>query len=129
WGTVEFDPATYRAVVAGALDTAPFWARPDLRTLAFDVPHTVLRSDVAGVQVTAWGAHSPEYPRASLPAGLLTEIDARFGAHPAFANDSDPGWYSREYLANLTGALRTGAHRRIDVVEWLLGRDAAFDLV
>ncbi|MBV8950351.1 MAG: alkaline phosphatase family protein, partial [Actinobacteria bacterium] len=129
WGTVSFDPGTYRAVVAGALDAAPFWARPGVHSLVFDVPHTVLRHDVAGVQVTAWGAHSPEYPRASRPAGLLTSIDDRFGPHPAFANDSDPGWYSPEYLDNLTAALRAGAHRRIDILEWLLSRDGGFDLV
>jgi predicted AlkP superfamily phosphohydrolase/phosphomutase len=129
WGTIAFDPASYRAVVAGALDAPPCWARPDLRSLVFDVPHTVLRPDAPGVQVTAWGAHSPEYPRASLPSGLLTSIDRDFGPHPAFGNDSDPGWYSPEYLDNLVGALRTGAHRRIDILEWLLERDPSFDLV
>jgi predicted AlkP superfamily phosphohydrolase/phosphomutase len=129
WGTVAFDPASYRAVVAGALDAAPFWARADVRSLVFDVPHTVLRDDVPGMQVTAWGAHSPEYPRASLPSGLLTEVDDRFGPHPAFANDSDPGWYSSEYLDNLVAALRAGAHRRVDILEWLLERDPSVDLV
>jgi len=120
WGTVAFDPETYRATAAGALDAKPFWARPGLRSLVFDVPHTVLRDDVDGTQVTAWGAHSPEYPRASRPAGVLADIDARIGRHPAFANDSDPGWYSAEYLENLAGALRLGAHRRIDAVESLV---------
>jgi predicted AlkP superfamily phosphohydrolase/phosphomutase len=129
WGTIDFDPLTYRAVVAGALDAAPFWARPDLRSLVLDVPHTVLRPDAPGVQVTAWGAHSPEYPRASLPQGVLASIDSRFGPHPAFANDSDPGWYSPEYLDNLVAALQAGAHRRIDIVEWLLDQDPSFDLV
>jgi predicted AlkP superfamily phosphohydrolase/phosphomutase len=129
WGTVAFDPASYRATAAGALDAAPFWSDPGLRSLVFDVPHTVLRDDVKGTQVTAWGAHSPEYPRASRPFGVLGEVDARFGAHPAFANDSDPGWYSPEYVENLTTALRTGAHRRIDALEWLLGRDPSYDLV
>jgi predicted AlkP superfamily phosphohydrolase/phosphomutase len=129
WGTVDFDPATYRAVVAGALDASPFWARPDLRSLVFDVPHTVLRPDVDGVQVTAWGAHSPEYPRASVPSGLLSSIDERFGAHPGFANDSDPGWYSREYLHNLTEALRLGARRRVDILEWLIESDPSVDLL
>lgn len=129
WGTVSFDPGSYRATVAGALDASPFWERPDLRSIVFDVPHTVLRSGVAGVQVTAWGAHSPEYPRASLPAGLLSSIDEHFGAHPAFANDSEPGWYSQEYLDNLLDALRTGAHRRIDILEWLLEREPSADLL
>src|SRR5690242_4216681 len=129
WGTVAFDPASYRATATGALDAAPFWSDPGLRSLVFDVPHTVLRDDVKGTQVTAWGAHSPEYPRASRPFGVLGEVDARFGAHPAFANDSDPGWYSPEYVENLTTALRTGAHRRIDALEWLLGRDPSYDLV
>lgn len=128
WGTVAFDPDTYRATAAGALDTAPFWARPGLRSLVFDVPHTVLRDDVEGTQVTAWGAHSPEYPRASRPAGVLSDLDARVGRHPAFANDSDPGWYSPEYLENLAGALRLGAHRRLDALESLVAA-GEYDLV
>src|ERR1700682_726138 len=48
WGRFALDPASYRAVVAGALDAAPFWARADVRSLVFDVPHTVLRDDVPG---------------------------------------------------------------------------------
>lgn len=128
WGTVSFDPGTYRATAAGALDAPPFWARPGLRSLVFDVPHTVLRDDVEGTQVTAWGAHSPEYPRASRPPGVLSDLDARVGRHPAFANDSDPGWYSAEYLENLAGALRLGAHRRLDALEALVAT-GDYDLV
>lgn len=123
WGTMTFDPRTYRAVGRGAYIGRPFWARPDVRSLVFDVPEVGMHADVLGTQITAWGAHSPEYPRASRPVGLLTELDERFGPHPAFANDCDPGWHSPEYLDNLTRALQTGAHRRMDALEWLLDRD------
>jgi predicted AlkP superfamily phosphohydrolase/phosphomutase len=123
WGTIVFDPATYRAVGRGAYLGRPFWAQPGVRSLVFDVPEVGMCTDVLGTQVTAWGAHSPEYPRASRPVGLLTELDRRFGPHPAFANDCDPGWHSPEYLENLTTALRVGAHRRMDALEWLLSRE------
>jgi predicted AlkP superfamily phosphohydrolase/phosphomutase len=123
WGTMVFDPATYRAVAGGAYVGRPFWAQPGVRSLVFDVPEVGMWPDVVGTQITAWGAHSPEYPRASRPVGLLTELDRRFGPHPAFANDCDPGWHSPEYLDNLTRALSTGAHRRMDAFEWLLARE------
>ena len=97
--------------------------------LAFDVPHTVLSAEVEGIQVTAWGAHSPQYPRASLPAGLLTEIDRRFGAHPAFDADTQAGWYHEAYTDALTEALRLGARKRADAVIDLAATHPDWDLL
>ena len=129
WSTVEFDPATYETAVVGALPAHPFFAVPGVKTVAFDVPHTVPSTDVDGVQVLAWGAHSPQYPRASVPAGLLREIDEIFGPHPAFDNDYDGSWYVPGFLDKLAEALLTGASRRLDVVEWLRERVPDWDLL
>ncbi|MDY7100051.1 MAG: alkaline phosphatase family protein [Actinomycetota bacterium] len=129
WSTIDFDPATYRTQARGALVAEPFWALRGRRVVAFDVPHTTLADGVDGVQVTAWGAHSPQYPRASVPAGLLDEIDARFGSHPAFDADSQAGWYHGGYRDGLVEALVVGAGRRADIVAHLASRVPDWDLV
>lgn len=120
WGQIEFEPATYSAYGRGTLDATPFYAQgPAVPVVAFDLIHSVVADDVGGEQVTAWGAHSPQYPRASRPAGLLTEIDRRFGTNPAFGNDFDIGWYEPDYIDNLAEACSVGARRRIEIADWL----------
>jgi predicted AlkP superfamily phosphohydrolase/phosphomutase len=69
--------------------------------------------------VTSWGGHDPAYPRASRPAGLLREIEARFGPHPAFANDYEIVWYRPHAIDALADALVVGARRRADIAVWL----------
>lgn len=130
WGTLTFDPVTYEVMVSGALPADPWWALGDeARVVAFDVPHSVISERVSGVQVTAWGEHGPESRRSSLPVGLLSRLDARFGPHPATMNDCDPGWYSSEYLDALTRALVDGAERRVDALEWLVEQVPDWDLL
>ncbi|MPY95227.1 MAG: nucleotide pyrophosphatase, partial [Acidimicrobiia bacterium] len=123
WGTVRYDPATYAATEAGAFVADPFYALARGPVVAFDVPHAVLSPRVDGIQVTAWGAHSPQYPRASRPAGLVDELDRKVGAHPAFDADSQPGWWSEPYLTALTAALLEGARRRAEAMALLLARE------
>ena len=130
WTTVSFDPTNYDVATVGALDAPPFYALgPGTKVIQFDVPHSVLADDVDGIQVTGWGCHSPQYPRAARPAGMLRQIDAHFGAHPAWGNDSEPGWYEPDYIEALTEALKVGAHRRVDVVNWLQQRLPDWDLL
>lgn len=120
WGLSEFDPRTYRACTGGSPQLRPFYAfGPDRKVIALDLPHSILHEDVAGAQVTAWGAHAPQYPRAARPQGLLREIDARFGTHPAFENDYDTGWYEPSYVEALGGALAAGAPGRLEIGGWL----------
>ena len=54
--------------------------------------------------------------------GLLAELDARHGPHPAFGRESDPLWYSPEYLRAATDALVAGAGTRADVLIDLMAR-------
>lgn len=128
WSTAVFDPSDYTASLVGAHTGAPFYARDDLSVIAFDVPHSTVHPDVHGTQVTAWGAHSAQYPRASRPTGLLTEIDARFGIHPGLDNDYDGGWHQPQYLDAIGTALVDGARRRVDIAEWLLSETSDWDL-
>jgi predicted AlkP superfamily phosphohydrolase/phosphomutase len=121
WGTLRFDPATYRVVEGGALRAEPFYARWPGPVIALDVPHCPPWPGVAGVQVAAWGAHSPQVPRSSLPAGLATRLERHIGPHPAFEADSQPGWHSPPYLDALVDALTVGARRRAEAAVWLAG--------
>ena len=124
WLRHTFDPDTYEAYQESAHyrlnDLPPFWERAAPRTITFDVPRTTVSGP--GVHVTSWGAHAPLYPRASEPPGLLREIDARFGPHPAFSNDYACGWHDAKRLDRLTDALVTGARRRAEISAYLMQR-------
>jgi predicted AlkP superfamily phosphohydrolase/phosphomutase len=123
WSTVDFDPQAYEAFTVGAHDVDPFYAfGPELPVIAFDIPHSTISDGVEGAQVTAWGSHSPQYPRAARPSGLLREIDATLGVHPAFGNDSDLGWFAPAYVDNLAEALVVGAERRVAILTALQER-------
>jgi predicted AlkP superfamily phosphohydrolase/phosphomutase len=128
WSTAIFEPSDYSAHMIGSHNGAPFYARDDLSVIAFDVPHTTIHPDVQGIQVTAWGAHSAQYPRASRPTGLLTEIDRNFGVHPVLDNDYDGAWHQPKFIDAVGDALVEGARRRIDVAEWLIGENDDWDL-
>lgn len=128
WSIADFDPSTYDVRCVGAFRGAPFWAHPDLRTIAFDVPQTHLSADVRGIQVTGWGAHSPQFPTASWPGDLIEEIDRRFGVHRAVLSDSFPGWHNEHYLANLRDALVDGLATKVAITGWLLEQLPDWDL-
>jgi predicted AlkP superfamily phosphohydrolase/phosphomutase len=129
WSTESFDPDTYEPYCQGTYVGAPFYAHRSLRTIVLDLPFLPLSRGVDGLQVTAWGVHGPHYLRASMPQGLLTEIDERFGPHPAFENDFDLGWFSPQYIEALSAALRRGAHTRLDVARMLQDRMPDWELL
>ena len=133
WSMVTFDPSTYDVWERGSYEYdahKPFWAAmPDRRSIVFDVPQVRIDEGINGLHVTGWGAHSPQYPRASQPRGLLSEIDQTFGAHPAFDEDNEPCWFDPEFLSAMGDALIDGARARVDVLEWLMAREPEWDLV
>ena len=130
WSTAVFDPGTYEASCIGAHHGRPFYALGEERkVIAFDLPHSVIADDVAGAQITAWGAHAPQYPRAARPAGLLRRIDDTFGPHPAFEVDSDLGWNDPAYVESLADALAVGARRRLEIAAWLQEQVPDWDLL
>ena len=130
WSQLRFEPKTYETWMIGACDRPPFFsnAMPGKKVIAFDLIHSSLHP-VNGVHVTAWGSHSPKFPRASYPAGLLTEIDRRFGVNPAFDNDFDIGWFEPDYIDNLAEAAKIGTRRRTEILRWLMERDPDWDLL
>ena len=116
-GHGRFEPTGYRPVELGALEAAPFFAGAGGPvTVAFDIPHITLSSAVRGVQLTAWGAHSPQYGPGACPTGLYDEIVTRFGAHPAVRSDSQPGWHHAGYQEAIVDGLEVGRRRRRDHV-------------
>ncbi len=124
WLRLTFDPDTYEPYQESAHHEigglGPFWERAGASSVVFDVPRTTCGGP--GVQVTSWGGHAPLFPRASNPAGLLDEIDRRFGPHPAFGNDYGAGWHDETRLDRLTDALEVGARRRAEIARHLQDR-------
>ncbi len=117
-----FDPATYSNDQLGSRKKPPFYAQiPQLNLLALDVPYMSLWYDVPGAQVI-WGGHDAGYPRALRPAGLVKQIDAEIGVHPAFHNDFNCAWHHGPSIDTLADALIEGSRRRVKVVGWLMQR-------
>lgn len=118
---ITFDPSTYATGTNTASRRPPFFALGDgTKVVTLDLIHHAPSTEVDGVQVIGWGSHSPMWPRQSLPPGLLTEIDGRFGTNPAFGNDFAYGWHDPSFIEALRDACITGNRRRVDIAEWLL---------
>ena len=89
---------------------------------AVDVPQARLSPDVNGVQVLAWGAHSPQVPSCSSPPELFGELVDRHGRHPALNKDHATFW-NPVAVARLRRALRIGMRRRVAICTDLLARE------
>jgi len=125
WNGMGFDARNYRMWQRNAgfyASRHPFWTDPSLDCIAFDVPWLTRGEHDSGVQVVSWGAEAAQHVRASQPAGLLREIDDRFGSHPAFGNDYEVTWHDHERMDILVEALDVGSHRRLEIASWLLER-------
>ncbi|HYC03996.1 MAG TPA: alkaline phosphatase family protein [Azospirillaceae bacterium] len=126
WTPIKYDPKSYTTTQTGAYDfeeVRPFYALgQDYKIAVFDMPHAKLSDQVNGIQALAWGAHSPQHPTASLPRGLMDELVAKYGEHPAFEKDNLEPWEThREQW--MVDAMVTGIRRRADICVDLLGRD------
>jgi predicted AlkP superfamily phosphohydrolase/phosphomutase len=125
WSPLKYSP-DYGVENVGAYDFSdflPFYAfLPGARVAAFDLPQTRIVTGVNGIQVVAWGAHSPLAPSGSDPANLLPEIVARYGAHPALQSD-EASIYDRSALLRLRDRLVDGLTRRGAVTADLMRRE------
>jgi len=63
WSIVDFDPLTYTPWYQRSSHGSYFYARPDLTSIVFDVPNSVVVEDAHGIQITAWGSHAAQFPR------------------------------------------------------------------
>lgn len=91
WAQIKLREGTYQVETRAAYEYdeySPFYALgKEYRVAAFDVPHVRLTDKINGLQVAAWGAHSPQVNRGSLPNSLFQEIVDRYGVHPGFGRD------------------------------------------
>ena len=91
WAPYRLQPGTYGIQEVQAYDYReyrPFYTvHPQYKVAAFDIPQSVLDESLDGLQVLAWGAHSPQTPSHSLPEQALAEIQTTHGRHPALHRD------------------------------------------
>ncbi len=130
WTQIRFRPDGYRVENDKAYDfhnVRPWYEfAPDKRVCIFDVPHARLSEQLNGVQVTAWGAHSPQTETASNPPGLIEELAERYGMHPLL-NDDNANVYNLESLKRLHRGMLEGIRQRTEISLDLLSRER-FDL-
>ena len=126
WSPIKFYEGSYQAKVVNAYDFkeySPFYALGnDYRVAVFDMPQSTLSADVNGLQVLAWGAHSPQTPSHSQPASLFNELCQTYGEHPALHKDHGD-WWDSAYLQRLEAALVTGIEKRVAICRDLLHQD------
>lgn len=126
WSPIRFLEGTYDIEDVEAYDFAehpPFYALgKKYRVAIFDAPQSRLVENVNGVQVMAWGAHSPQTPSCSEPAGVLEAIERRYGKHPAFQKDNGD-WWDRAFLNRLYHSLLAGIRQRVDICQHLLQQE------
>lgn len=127
WAPVKLRQGTYDVEEINAYDFAefpPFYALgDDYRVAVFDLPHSRLCERVSGIQVCAWGAHSPLAPSQSQPAQLLHEIISQYGEHPTLNKDY-ASCLDLTALKRLQKGLKAGISRRSAICQGLLQREA-----
>ena len=126
WSQYKFDPQKYYSTNRGSYDYEeykPFWAYVgDKKVCMFDMPQVPPVKGVNGIQVSGWGAHSPQTPQASEPPEAFAEITREFGENPSYQRDHCRIWRPKE-LAALRDRLIEGCKRRAKICAELMQRD------
>ncbi len=100
-----------------------FWdLGPNYKVCAFDLPQASLSGQLNGIEIVAWGAHSPRRGKGSNPAGLYDEIIKTYGPHPSLNSDNN-NIYCEKEAQQLKSELLIGIDRRTRIAIDLLGRD------
>jgi len=127
WAPLKLIPGSYEMMPEVSCydfqEYPPFYALgEDYRVAVFDMPQARVAAQANGIQVLAWGAHSPLGPSQSQPASLLQELIDKHGPHPGLhkdhANCMDPA-----ALKRLQTVLETGIARRSAICQDLLQRE------
>lgn len=126
WSPLRFSAPDYTMKTRAAYEFnefPPFYALGEMfRVAAFDVPQVRLCENIKGLQVGAWGAHSPQVPSASSPEGLFAELVSRYGRHPGL-HDDYAECLDLAAVARLREILPVGIRRRADICCDLLDRE------
>ncbi|MBD2059594.1 alkaline phosphatase family protein [Oculatella sp. FACHB-28] len=125
WAPVKFHEGTYEVEEIEAYDFSehpPFYALgDDYQVAVFDMPQSTLSEQVNGLQVLAWGAHSPLTPSHSKPAGLLEALIQKHGEHPRLRKDH-ASCMNVAALKRLQSDIQVGIARRSAICQDLLQR-------
>jgi predicted AlkP superfamily phosphohydrolase/phosphomutase len=125
WAPVKFHEGSYEVEEIEAYDFSeypPFYALgDDYQVAVFDMPQSTLSEQVNGLQVLAWGAHSPLTPSHSRPTGLLEELIQKHGEHPRLRNDH-ASCMNVAALKRLQSDIQVGIARRSAICQDLLQR-------
>lgn len=125
YSPIKFYEGSYEVDDTSAYDFReypPFYALgEDYRVAVFDVPQSVVVSDLKGLQMLGWGAHSAQTPSRSDPEGLFAELVRRYGDHPAHRRDYGD-WFDPFYQERLQRTLEEGIRRRTAICSDLLQR-------
>ncbi len=123
---VQYDPQRMglRHVMDDEIRRPPFWdylSQAGRRVGVVDAPKFALSSQLQGFQVTNWGAHATKTARASQPAALLGESEARFGRHAV--GDCDRVDAKPAPLVALRERVLTGVRQHGELFRWLMHRE------
>jgi len=126
WGRIEYeaDNLDVREHGTYAFDEYPmFWdLGQDYKICAFDLPQAELSGNLNGIEVVAWGSHSPRRGRGSNPEALYNELLAKYGPHPCLNSDNN-NIYSEKEALQLKQELLIGIGRRTAIALDLLQRE------
>jgi predicted AlkP superfamily phosphohydrolase/phosphomutase len=126
WSPLKFHAKDYSVEDVQAYtfeEHQPFYALgDDYRVAVFDMPQAPLSDKVNGIQVLAWGAHSPQTPSHSQPAHLFEEIVKKYGEHPVLRDDN-ANILDVPALQQLQQDLETGIARRAAICRDLLQQE------
>lgn len=126
WAPLKYNSDNYSVKEVNAYSFAefkPFYALDTSKRVAIvDMPHVRLCEDVNGIQILAWGAHSPQAPSGSKPSHLLQELTDKYGAHPVLRKDG-ADTLDLEALKQLKENLKTGIARRAEICKDILQRE------
>lgn len=126
WAPLKFHPDTYEVEEIQAYDFKEYPAFYELgesrRVSVFDMPQAPLAENVNGIQVLAWGAHSPMTLSHSSPVTLLQELTALHGEHPTLRKDH-ASVMDVPALRRLQEELEVGIARRAAICRDLIQRE------
>jgi predicted AlkP superfamily phosphohydrolase/phosphomutase len=95
---------------------------PDLKVCQFDFPKSGFAPTTRGIQVLNWGAHGSLNDSCSNPRPLFSQLEEKYGRHPALEKDHVEPWQSRE-LDELFSKLISGVRLRTRIHRDLLARE------
>lgn len=126
WAALGLREGSYETETRAAYsyeEYPPFFAlEAPYRVVAFDVPQVRLQHNINGLQIQAWGAHSPQVPSSSVPEPLFQELIDKHGGHPGLHNDYAVCLDLQNTL-KLEDRLQVGIARRAAICRDLLAQD------